>query len=577
MTPFQRLCLLAVFAAAGIAAIAAPEQMLLRFAQRPDPVLDHRIAVQAFGCVLLALGVALFEETGAAGPRRRRIAGLAFLAGLPAIHVLFTAHLGDWWIDDAGITFAYARSLAEGHGLTFHPGRPAEEGYSSTLWMLLLALARTLGGDIQAVAKHVGVLSGAAALVLALDLVRRAGARPSGLVLTFALVVTAPFVVWTASGQEHALQGLLLMLVVYAMARLERWHAPVAVLLAALVLTRPEAPLIVAAVFAAGLALSCRAGRGLDLGRTLPVAAVPFAVFLGLFAFRYAYFGDLMPNPYHAKASGASFAGLLNPFGGGWSYVLGALRDTALLLAVGFLALWRGAGIARAGVWGAAAVLGGHLVFVIWAKGDWMGQYRFLMPVLPVLGVVLALAVLQAGRDLRGGAVLATGAALILMQSTVTDLVAFRERPTTPLSAVTAVGDAFAGLARRMGIADPTLAHHDAGGIAYNRRIELIDLGGLVDGRIARHMRDRDFLVDYLLTQRRPDFFFGARNFAALSGFAETPAFARAYVPVEFVAKPYMDSYLGHMRRDLVRPAPGIVIRRDGGEIAGVTVHPEDG
>ncbi len=46
---------------------------------------------------------------------------------------------GAWQIDDAGISFAYARNLALGHGLVAQPGVIPVEGYSNPLWVFLLA------------------------------------------------------------------------------------------------------------------------------------------------------------------------------------------------------------------------------------------------------------------------------------------------------------------------------------------------------------------------------------------------------------------------------------------------------
>ena len=55
--------------------------------------------------------------------------------------LLLVAHallFGEWIVDDAGITFAYARNLVDGHGLVSQPGLPPVEGFSNFLWMLTL-------------------------------------------------------------------------------------------------------------------------------------------------------------------------------------------------------------------------------------------------------------------------------------------------------------------------------------------------------------------------------------------------------------------------------------------------------
>src|SRR6266540_3239895 len=60
-------------------------------------------------------------------------------------------------LDDAYITFRYARHLAEGYGLGAwnHTGEHVE-GYSSLLWMLLLAGAARLGVDVRLASKVLG-------------------------------------------------------------------------------------------------------------------------------------------------------------------------------------------------------------------------------------------------------------------------------------------------------------------------------------------------------------------------------------------------------------------------------------
>src|SRR5215213_5688672 len=80
-------------------------------------------------------------------------------------------------LDDAYITFRYARHLAEGYGLGAwnHTGEHVE-GYSSLLWMLLLAGAARLGVDIRLASKVLGV---ATALVVIAALVRRRDDRPA--------------------------------------------------------------------------------------------------------------------------------------------------------------------------------------------------------------------------------------------------------------------------------------------------------------------------------------------------------------------------------------------------------------
>lgn len=145
------------------------------------------------------------------------------------------------------------------------------------------------------------------------------------------------------------------------------------------------------------------------------------------------------------------------------------------------------------------------------------------------------------------------------------------------MQTVTEVGEVFKTVADRLEIADPLLAHHDAGGIAYHRMIRLLDLGGLVNREIAKNMDDRSFLVEYILQDTKPDFVFGGRGFAAATGFAETEAFAEDYVWLEFTDLPLMQSDLSYIRRDRAVPAPGIdLVYDDAGRLLRVVASGSD-
>ncbi|HYN19924.1 MAG TPA: hypothetical protein VE078_03115, partial [Thermoanaerobaculia bacterium] len=65
---------------------------------------------------------------------------------LPFLVLLAHALLfGGWIVDDAGITFVYARNLAAGHGLVSQPGLPPVEGFSNFLWLATFLPSLLLG------------------------------------------------------------------------------------------------------------------------------------------------------------------------------------------------------------------------------------------------------------------------------------------------------------------------------------------------------------------------------------------------------------------------------------------------
>lgn len=559
------------FLLAGLFALSFPTLWAGRIGHFSNDPSAGIWLVYGFAMALLGLGVALasdpYTETKNATPFFCLLTALCMLLAFVAM----TMQLRDWWIDDAGITFAYSRSLAEGLGLVAQPWMAPEEGYSSTIWMLLLSLMHRLGVDIPMAAKVMGVLCSALAMMICIWIVARETRSPLALTICGAGGACAPTIVWAASGQEHALQSLILILVVLCVYTLQHWRWPVAGILAVFVLTRPEAPIIVIAVFCASVYMTRRAGGRLFNVADAAVALVPFAAFCGLLTFRMIYFDDLLPNPYYAKSSGTGFAGLFNPLGAGWYYVLNALRDTALLVVVLLAFQVR---FTRLPDWLiiTLAVLVGQTCFVVWAKGDWMSQHRFLMPVVPLILLSTSLGLVRLGGFWRraGASIIAV---MILLHTTVLQTAIFWERPTTPLAVVSDVGHVFRALADTLEMEDPLLAHHDAGGIAYHRMIRLLDLGGLVSRDIAQNMDNREFLTGYVVEEMQPDFVFGGQLFAAASGFAQTAVFETSYVRLAFADLPFMSAELSYIRRDQVMSAPGVGLEYDAaGTLSLVTV-----
>ena len=116
--------------------------------------------------------------------------------------------LGTWVLDDAGISMAYALSLADGHGLLAQPGGSAAEGYSNPLWVLLLSAPLALFGAPVATAKALGAITWVATLLLWARVLGPAsqGARVAGLAL---LALHPAVLVWAFSGMENGLTALL--------------------------------------------------------------------------------------------------------------------------------------------------------------------------------------------------------------------------------------------------------------------------------------------------------------------------------------------------------------------------------
>src|SRR5689334_4151274 len=106
----------------------------------------------------------LRREVAMAGEAPRRSwTGYAAWLVIAALLVLQCWRFHDFVVDDAYISFRYARRLVQGLGLTWTDG-PRVEGYSDLLWVLLVAALDPFGTDALPGARVLGIVGGVVAL-----------------------------------------------------------------------------------------------------------------------------------------------------------------------------------------------------------------------------------------------------------------------------------------------------------------------------------------------------------------------------------------------------------------------------
>jgi arabinofuranosyltransferase len=284
------------------------------------------------------------------GATRAARAGALALGGL-ALVLLVGCLVAAWpfTVDDTFITLRYSRNLAAGLGPTFNATGPRAEGYTTFLWMLLLAVPHALGVDAAIFAKAIGALATAAAAGIVAVWARseargvegaRGGegdvvsAASRALGLWAGAVAAACFVsipataVHAVSGMETALFTVLLTGMFFAAAErvrgreAARWGLVACALLAGL--TRPEGNLAAAVVVAVTALSLAPEGRRRLLGTALAGWVVPVAAYE---LWRRHYYGLTFPLPFYVKLA---TPGLLP----GWPDVLEWLGGPALRFAV---------------------------------------------------------------------------------------------------------------------------------------------------------------------------------------------------------------------------------------------------
>ena len=246
-------------------------------------------------------------------------------AAAMTVVVTLTILLSRLTLDDAFITFRYARHLAQGYGLgAWNRTGEHVEGYSSLLWTLLLGGAAWLGVDVRIVSKVFGT---AAALTAIAVLFRRRDDRPAVLTGVF-LVLYFPFTFYAASGMEAV--GFT-SLVTLALVGRAQWQPIVAPLLVAM---RPEGVLVAGIDV---LALGWRRERRRWIVATAIAGALTFAA---IAIHRWATYHAFAPNTYYAKVAGGGIGhvklGLM--YVGSWML---AHALVVVLLGIGAVAVTR--------------------------------------------------------------------------------------------------------------------------------------------------------------------------------------------------------------------------------------------
>lgn len=388
------------------------------------------------------------------------------------LFVLACAGFRDSVIDDAFIVFRYADHLLAGHGPVFNPGERVE-GFTSPLWLLLLAAGRAAGFDYLSLVPAFGIAFGAAAILATHALARRVAPGWPALLAPVLLAVHPAFAMWSVHGLETALFVALLA------SGLSAWAGGsprvAGAWLGAAFWTRPEAAMVV--VVLGGLALARRERR-----RAGELVAVFAAFAVPLLAARLLYYGALFPNTFHAKTGG----GL-----GRIRFGLGSARlfvetHLPLVLAAGAAALASTRRrVEHTPVFDLAVLGAVWSAWIVWIGGDAFPGFRFWLPVLPIAAAVAAWGIARAATTRGRGLVLAAAAVVGVA------LVAWDARPDPLLEYET--GKDFTARMRAVGRwmrdhvpPETVIAVNYVGALPWESGLPTIDMLGLTDAAVGR-------------------------------------------------------------------------------------------
>ena len=488
------------------------------------------------------------------------------LASAPVLLLLgvMANYYGGMVSDDAYISFRYAQSLSRGLGLEWNPGYRVE-GYSNFLWVAVLALFNLLGAPIPEAARLLSWLSAAAAVVLVVWAARLERARPAWILAALAplpLVASFPYIWWVSMRLETAAFGTLIVLAMLLFAREEAddraearpWGSALPLL--ALFTLRPEGP-VFAGIPVAFLLLGLRSRA--DLARLWRRRWRWVAIWAGGFIlyqiWRVAYFGELMPNTYHAKVVGC------DQFHEGWVYLRRLVTERPIYVALAGAPLLLGALASPVGRLLMAAA--GTLVLVVTLEGgDWMREWRMFQPCLPIV-VAAASVGLQRAARLGWPAGLSAALGLLLLVGQVHNLMgtpwpewkdalsgARRGQLINMEGEMTGVSKQVAAWLRKEAKPTDLVAVNHAGALPYFAGLPMLDMAGLNDKHIARlpglgliHTKwDSDYVLKQkpafvvLNTKVYPhDFQYVPGYWQGETDLFQHPGFNRNYAPVKKV------------------------------------------
>jgi hypothetical protein len=214
--------------------------------------------------------------------------------------------------DDAMISMRYARNLAHGYGLVWNPGGERVEGYTNPLWVLFMAVLHLFPVPQSKISLLIQ-LTAAGLLAVNLYFVRKvalAVSDGSEEVAAGAVVLTASYLPinnWSLQGMEVA--GLVLIMTVglwlaFDCVRNRTLSLTLYMLLGASTLVRPDM-----VVPFAGLVLFLAAVDPDNRRRHIIWgSAILMTFYAAQTAFRFWYFGDILPNTYYLKLTGYPLA-----------------------------------------------------------------------------------------------------------------------------------------------------------------------------------------------------------------------------------------------------------------------------
>jgi arabinofuranosyltransferase len=234
--------------------------------------------------------------------------GVAILISFLALFWGLCVYFFGFTLDDAYITFRYSQHLANGYGPVWNIGQDPVEGYSSFLWMLLMAMSIKLGLDPVYFSKLISM--GAAVIIICIIYfygTPRINDQLIPIIAIAGVALSPAFALLTVQGMETIFTALLVLGgVVLSIRLMEKYSNLTSIFLSLLLLLTFLARLdliVFELVLAIVMMLLLYKQQGKRSLFRFVIILLVFLVIPGLayMFWRFSYFGYLFPNTFYIK------------------------------------------------------------------------------------------------------------------------------------------------------------------------------------------------------------------------------------------------------------------------------------
>ncbi len=492
------------------------------------------------------------------------------------VYLFHVAYYGSWIIDDAGISYVYARNLASGHGLVSQPGVAPVEGYSNFSWVVVLAFTFFFHIFHPLItAKMIGILCVAASYLLIYKILKRISSRADVLAFSvlFYLSLNPSWVAWSLSGLESPLYNMLILFLTYQLVITRESHVhtsihfvDMSITAFMIFITRTEGILF---GLIAGVIMFLLGNKRIPRVYLLLYSLLFTAFITGMTVFRFLYFNDVLPNTYYAKVHQPSILSVYSVL----------LKAYTLMQSVSWKFMWIFVLLFILGLYYVirknthkieiliifSMCITGMVIYCLLPE-DWMGEVRFGLPFVMAFPILTAIFVEILYSKLPKKilyrmlfTVFISGIFILLASIFIFRTIYFKKKSIVTFSLVAKLkGREFDDLAKKYHVKNPSVLLADMGGTLYYAKLRVYDLAGLTDRAIAKTLyNNKPAFYKYVFEDIKPTFIEIHDVWTNAADFDSDKRFRRDYVPLY----EYTDSIiLANYRK---RMYSGIYVRRE--------------